>query len=100
MNCETLKKQLAAISYNDVVDAVELRYILLKILLYCVTEYKSTLRLQLLHMHRQLEKIQSQLKVETRNGSINQQHFIHAKHAALSCLDNITMKPQALPVAA
>lgn len=100
MNCEILKKRLANITYNETADAVELRYILLKVLLYCATEYKGAPHLKLLQQHTQLDKIHASLKEEIRSGNINRLHFIQAKHNALTCLNNIAMQLQALPAAA
>lgn len=100
MNCETLKKRLADINYSEVADAVELRYVLLKALLYSATEYNNAPHLRLFQQHAQLEKIHASLKQEIRNGNINGRHFMQAKQATLTCLDNIAMQLQALPVAA
>jgi len=100
MNCETLKKRLASINYNEVADAVELRYLLLKVLLYCAKEYNSAPHLKLFQQHVQLEKIHAGLKEEIRSGNINRQRFTQARHNALTCLDNIAVQLQALPAAA
>lgn len=100
MNCELLRSRLARINYNEVADAVELRYILLKVLLYCANKYNSAPQTLLFQQHAQLENIHAALKNEIRNGSINKQGFMRAKQCALACLNSIAMQPHALPVAA
>lgn len=90
MNCEALMKRLAIVTYNDVEDAVELRYILLKVLVYAAEQYNHTPNPYLLKQHQQLQRIHATLKAKIRDGGISGQYFMDVKKGIITYVNNIS----------